>query len=77
MPRLQIYRPRIDVVGPQATHDMPCAVFRNEPAVLDMTTGVFRPSRYAQRHGWRLVRAPKRWQRVLLRLIGCLEYEDV
>ena len=53
--------------GPAAEHDMPCAVYRDQPAVFDMNRGVFLPSWYAQRDGWHLVKAHNWWQRWLLR----------
>ena len=68
----QLLSPEVEVTGPVASHNMPCAVFREQPAVLDLSYGVFTPSHAAQKNGWLLIRAPKRWQRVVLRIIGCL-----
>ena len=52
--------------GPWALHNMPCAIDRQEHAVLELSTGIFLPSWKAQRDGWRLVKAPQ-WLRWFLR----------
>ena len=57
--------------GPWATHDMPCCVYEDEPAVLQIITGVFEPSWKAQREGWELVKV-NRFQRWILKRIGLL-----
>lgn len=49
--------PNIEFHGPTATHDQPCAVYHDQPAVLDMNKGVFEPSWKAQADGWCLVKA--------------------
>lgn len=43
--------------SPFATHDMPCAICRENHAVLDLSTGVMQPCWECQENGWRLVRA--------------------
>lgn len=48
-------------------HNMPCAVYRDKHAVLDMNTGIFQPSWQAQEAGWRLVKAETRLQKLILR----------
>lgn len=40
--------------GPWADHDMPCAVCRTRPAVLDLASGVFEPCWECQSDGWQL-----------------------
>lgn len=75
---LKPYTPTVLIFGPIADHDMPCAVYHGYKdeevtetseykAVLDMSTGVFKPSRKAQAEGWRLIKLPTRGiKRVLL-----------
>lgn len=53
--------------GPWATHDMPCAVRRDVPAVLDLNSSVFHPSWEAQADGWLLIRLRQSWLRSLLK----------
>lgn len=55
--------PQIVFHGPVATHDMPCAVYRELPAVLDCNRGVFEPSWSAQSDGWILIRVRWPWLR--------------
>jgi hypothetical protein len=52
-------KPNVNTYGgaPFATHDMPCAICRDMPAVLDLSTGVMQPCWGCQKNGWRLVRA--------------------
>lgn len=51
--------------GPWCKHNMPCAVYPDEHAVLQMNTGVFHPSWRAQREGWMLVKLPRWVQRIV------------
>ena len=62
--------PLIHYEGPVAWHNQRCAVLPGEHAVLDLTAGVFRPSRSAQAQGWRLVRADTWLRRLALRLFS-------
>jgi hypothetical protein len=66
---MERHKPTIEFHGPAATHDMPCCVdyLVNEPAVYDMSCGVFMPSWKAQQRGWRLVYANTAFKRWLLR----------
>ena len=41
--------------GPWAEHDMPCAVCRVRPAVLNLNVGMFEPCWTCQEQGFRLV----------------------
>lgn len=45
---------KVEVHGPMATHNMPCAVCRRRHAVLDLSTGVMQPCWCCQRWGWRV-----------------------
>jgi hypothetical protein len=54
--------------GPWAKHNMPCAVCRNRKAVLDMSSGHFKPCWDCQADGWTLEQrrpswAPWKWKR--------------
>ena len=60
-------QPTIEVHGPAATHDMPCCVFREEHAVLNLDDGTFHPSWRAQAKGYRLVKAKTRLQKLAIR----------
>ena len=73
------FSPTIDVYGPVATHDMPCAVCYHppEPAVYDLNNGTFQPSHRAQFDGWILVKCEKRWMRRLLYHLGLIGYFDI
>jgi hypothetical protein len=53
--------------GPWCTHNMPCPIFRDKHAVLNMNTGVFHPSWHAQESGWKLVKADTRVGKWILR----------
>lgn len=59
--------PTIAVDGPVAHHDMPCAVNRDNHAVLDLSQGVFKPSWECQEQGWHLIKADTKFQRWLIR----------
>lgn len=50
-----LHKPTIEFHGPVADHDQCCPIIHDEPAVLDMDTGVFQPSWKAQRMGWALI----------------------
>lgn len=52
--------------GPCAEHNMPCAVYCNEHAVLELETAIFLPSWKAQAEGWMLIKVPG-WLQKLLR----------
>jgi len=60
---MELMKPTIVDHGICADHNMPCAVMGDSPAVLDGSTGIFKPSWKAQEQGWMLVRVPKwlRW----------------
>jgi len=58
--------------GPWVSHNYPCPVVENEPAVWDMNANVFRPSWAAQRDGWRLVQAIG-WRLWLLRALRMVD----
>lgn len=60
--------PTIEVPGPFAIHNMPCAVCRERPAVLDLSRGAFDPCWECQENGWILTRTgSRRFQRWLRR----------
>lgn len=58
---------KIEVVvhGPIAEHNMPCAVCREEHAVLDLSCGAMRPCWECENEGWRLIKtlpgSPAHW----------------
>ena len=52
--------------GPWADHDQACAVCREEPAVLDLTSGCFDPCWKCQTKGWKLVQRTGRFRKWLL-----------
>lgn len=54
------------VEGPVATHNYPCPVYRDEVAVLDLSTGIMQPSWTAQADGYVTVRAYG-WRRWILK----------
>lgn len=64
---------QVEIEGPTAIHNMPCAVYHEEHAVLDGNTGVFRPSWKAHEEGWRLVKAVTKFQKWLLRFFPLSE----
>ena len=68
------FMPTVEDFGgaPVAVHDMPCAVRwqSGDPAVLDISTGVFHPGWKAQEQGWRLVKATSFWQQACLVIGG-------
>ena len=65
---MELMKPKVTTDGgPWAEHNMPCAVRHDEPAVLDMNTGVFKPSWKAQREGWMLVKVPRWLRRIVKR----------
>jgi len=45
--------------GPWATHNMPCCIYKDKPAVYQLSGGVFLPSWKAQKEGYMLVKHPK------------------
>jgi len=48
-------KPQVIDLGPVVVHNMPCAVYIEESAVLNLNLGVFHPSWRAQKEGWTLV----------------------
>lgn len=54
---MKTFVPTIDIHGPAAEHDMPCAVCRQAPAVLDLSIGVFRPCWKCQ-ESWNMAHRP-------------------
>ena len=67
---MKLMKPTVETDGgPWAIHDMPCAIYQDKPAVLDLNTGMFHPSWRAQEDGWMLVKVP-RWARWIVRLIS-------
>ena len=56
-------QPTVENHGLFAEHDQACAVFQDQPAVLDCRSGVFKPSWRAQQDGWTLVKLDTRWKR--------------
>jgi hypothetical protein len=59
----KVMAPVIEEYGPVCTHNMPCAVYGDQPAVLNCNKGIFAPSWKAQKDGYMLVKPPKwlRW----------------
>jgi hypothetical protein len=57
--------PTVESHGPVCVHNIPCAVYQDEPAVINCNTGIFQPSWKAQEEGYMLVKAPK-WLRWLI-----------
>ena len=56
----------VENYGLYAEHNMPCAVCRELPAVLDLGTGLMQPCWDCQSHGYTLRRLPqwlRRWRR--------------
>jgi len=58
--------------APFASHNMPCPICREKPAVLSMNEGTFQPCWSCQRTGWVTVKAIgwRRW--VVRKLFGRL-----
>lgn len=46
----------VTILGPAATHNMPCSVCRTQHAVLDLSTGLMQPCWDCQGKGYRLVK---------------------
>lgn len=65
-PQPKLLKPEIIDLGIAALHNMPCAVYTEQHAVLDMKRGVFTPSWKAQAEGWVLVQTKSRFQRWLI-----------
>jgi hypothetical protein len=53
---------RLEVPGPFAIHNMPCAVCAVQPAVYFLDNGTFEPCWTCQEKGWQL-RQKRRWLR--------------
>ena len=51
---MEIFKPTINDFGgaPFAEHNMPCAICRDEKAVLDLSCGIFRPCWTCQKDGF-------------------------
>lgn len=71
---MELMKIQIDDFGgsPVATHNYPCPVYPNIPAVFHMNTGIFHPSWPAQKEGWRLIKV-NRIQLFICWLIGALK----
>lgn len=54
----------VEMHGPAATHNMPCAVCRDRHAVLDLTTGIMQPCWQCQDRGYRVRFSWWRWMPV-------------
>lgn len=54
--------------GPWASHDYPCPVFRDRPAVLNLSKGIFEPSWEAQDKGYHLVKVDTYLKKLLYEL---------
>ena len=52
---------KCEVHGPFAEHNFPCPVCHTNPAVLEMTEGVFWPCWSCQEQGWKVTKSRKRW----------------
>ena len=65
---METRKPTIDHHGIVAFHDQACAVYHDEPAVLDCNTMTFQPCWKAQQYGWRLVKADTWFKRLALRV---------
>lgn len=65
-------------LGIVAEHNMPCCVYSDDQhAVLDMSKGVFKPSRKAQAEGWQLYRIQNtKLARFLVRHLGMYIFGD-
>lgn len=63
------YDPEIVSHGLYATHNQSCAVIHGRPAVLELWSGVFQPSRDAQADGWRTVKADTTLKRIVMRYV--------
>lgn len=57
-------------------HNMPCAIYQHEHAVLEIGTGVFQPSWKARREGWRTVRATTWFQKWLLKTFFRIHHDS-
>ena len=64
---MELLKPTIEPYGPAVSHNMPCAVHRDKPAVLQGNSGVFLPSWKAQEEGYMLLKVPKWLRRFLKR----------
>lgn len=49
--------------GPWALHDMACPVCSDQPAILNLSIGVFEPCGRCQADGWQLRRRRRWWRR--------------
>ena len=64
---LKVMKPKVITDGgPWAFHNMPCAVYQDKKAVLNLGKGIYGPSWKAKSHGYILVKVPK-WLRRLLK----------
>lgn len=60
---------RVEVPGPFAMHNMPCAVCRERHAVLTLDNGLMQPCWDCQEAGWRLRKTRARWRYRIARWI--------
>lgn len=68
---LTTHVPVIEIHGPVANHSMPCPVYFHLPAVYNLNTGVFTPSRKADEDGYIMIRVRSKFIKNLLqRLFG-------
>ena len=67
--RMKLLRATVKTDGMGCSHDMPCAIHKDESAVLQMNHGVFTPSWKAQQEGWMLIKPP-RWVRWILKKLN-------
>jgi hypothetical protein len=51
----------VENLGPAALHNMPCAVCREKPAVLDLSRGLMEPCWTCQERGWETRRRRWKW----------------
>jgi len=62
---MKLLEVKVDDFGgaPVCTHNYPCPIYTEEHAVYNLSDGYFKPSRKAQRDGWKLIRITNRFQR--------------
>lgn len=60
---MKLFKPTINTFAgsPVADHDMPCAVCRENHAVLNLNEGIFLPCWQCRAKGFRLRFQPRRW----------------
>lgn len=71
MSSLKLLKPKVITDGgPWAHHNMPCAIYNDEHAVLDLNGNVFMPSWKAQKEGWKLIKINNWRHKLLWKLLG-------